>query len=253
MINKEKELLKNLGYFYRNVLGSKKDLFFENMSLIISGILLPSFNFCFISGNLEEKELKALEKTWRGPMILVTDMEKNFTHQKYFYHMGFQKYMSFPILYKKLLLEDFIWGNEQIQNVQDIEIKRVSNISELKDFSNVVSKVFNMESKLIIKAMKKNIIDEESSNLYVGYHNKKPICTVASLNHENKSFIWNMAILPEFRNFNLMKKMGYKMFEDNFEKNILDTYTFTTTEETEGLFKKMGAKEVGSVYLWIRQ
>ena len=253
MINKEKELLKNLGYFYRNVLGAKQDLFFENMSLIISGILLPSFNFCFISGNLQEKELKALEKTWRGPMILVTDMEKNFTHQKHFYHMGFQKYISFPILYKRLLSEDFIWGNEQIQNVQDIEIKRVSNSSELKDFSNVVSKVFNMDSKLIIKAMKKNIINEESSNLYVGYHNKKPICTVASLNHENKSFIWNMTILPEFRQSNLMKKMGYKMFEDNFEKNILDTYTFTTTEETEGLFKKMGAKEVGSVYLWIRQ
>jgi hypothetical protein len=250
---KKEDFFKSLGYFYQDVFGAKETLFLENMSLVISGIMSPAFNFCFISQDLDKKDFEILEKTWRGPMIVITDIEKNFTHQKKFYHLGFQKYTSFPILYKKLEEQDFVWGKEQTKDVQDMQVSLVDSELKLKDFCFVVAQTYEMNEKIVLDAMKKNILKSKDSNLYVGYFNERPAATVASLNHESKSFIWNMAIVPEYRKLNFMKKIGYKMFEDNFNKNILDTYTFTTAEETGGLFKKMGAKEIGDVYLWIRR
>jgi hypothetical protein len=250
----EKEIFfKNLGYFYQDVFGAKETLFLENMSLVISGIMSPVFNFCFINKDLDKEDFEILEKTWRGPMIVITDIEKNFTYQKKFYHLGFQKYTSFPILYKKLEEQDFVWGKEQTKDVQSMQVVLTNDEKKLKDFCLVVSETYKLNEKIILNAMKKNILESKNSNLYVGYFNEKPIATVASLNHENKSFIWNMAIVPEYRKLNFMKKIGYKMFEDNLNNNIFDTYTFTTAEETSGLFKKMGAKEIGDVYLWIRK
>jgi hypothetical protein len=250
----EKEVFfRNLGYFYQDVFGARETLFLENMSLIISGTMSPVFNFCFIAQHLSKKDFEVLEKTWHGPMIIATDIEKTLTYQKQFGNLGFQKYTSFPILYKKIEEQDLAWGKEQTKNVQDIEVKLVDDQDRLKDFCFVVASTYNINEKIILNSMKKDILENNNSNLYVGYFNKKPISTIASLNHNNKGFVWNMAIVSEYRKLNFMKKMGYRMLKDNFNSNVLDMYTFTTAEETDGLFKKMGAKEIGDICLWIRK
>jgi hypothetical protein len=253
MSSLEDVFFKNVGYFYQDVFGAKETLFLENMSLVISGIMSPLFNFCFISDNIEKKDFEVLEKTWRGPMTIIIDKEKDFNYQKHFYHLGFKKYTSFPILYKKIEEKDFVWARKEISNVEDLEVKLINNDDKLKDFCSVVSKTFSINEKIILGSMKKNILTNKRSNFYVGYFDKIPVATVASLNNKDKAFIWNMAIVPEYRKLKFMKKIGYRMIEDNFNSGVFDTYTFTTVEETAGLFQKMGAKKIGEVHLWIRK
>lgn len=253
MIEKENYLLKKIAYFYENILGSKETVVLNNISFVVSGVLNSSLNICSSYGYIGSDELDALEKTWNGPMTILTNIENNFIFAKKFSSLGFFKYTSFPILYKKLEGTDFDWGREQIKDVSDIFVKKVESSKELTDFADISGKVYNLSEKDILSAMKKNILDVEDTSLYIGYFEDKPISTVASLTNEQDCFIWNMSIIPEFRKSNIMKKMGYKMFEDNFNKDIINTYTFTTAPETQGLFKKMGAKQIGDVYLWIRQ
>jgi hypothetical protein len=253
MIEKENKLLQEIANFYQNVLGSKEVLILDNISFVISGILNPSFNICSLYGHIGSEELDALEKTWRGPMTILTNIENNFAFSKTFYRFGFVKYMSFPILYKKLELSDFDWGKQQIKNVDGVVVKRVESLEDLQNFSKVCGSVYNLPESSILSAMKKNILDKKETSLYVGYFNNTPIASVASLNSGEDCFIWNMSIIPEFRKSNIMKKMGYEMFQNNFKNKVLNTYTFTTAPETAGLFKKMGAEKIGDVYLWIRQ
>jgi len=194
-----------------------------------------------------------LKKTWLGPMTIMTNIENNFIFSKNFYSLGFIKYGKFPILYKKLEKTDFDWGRNQIKDVKNILVKKVESSKGLNDFANISENVYGLPSSSILSAMKNDIVEKENTSLYVGYYKENPIATLASLSHNEDCFVWNMSIVPEFRSSNIMKKMGYVMFEDNFNKNIFNTYTFTTAVETEGLFKKMGAKQIGDVYLWIRK
>lgn len=247
-----KNIIKKMSLFYEDIFGSKIVHRGENISYSVSGINNSSFNFAFVSDILSTQELIKMNKDWPGPITIITNSYNDRYNSKIFEMFGFKRYSSFPFLYKKIESKDLMWQKEKISEIENIEIVKVKNKKHLKDFSDISEKVYGIEASMMISSMNKEILNSKKTDIFVGYYNELPIATVTSLHDNESSFIWNMAIVPEFQKNGFMKKMGSVFFHHNYEKGILETYTYTTAKESETLFKSFGSEEIDKVFLWIR-
>lgn len=227
--------------FTQNFIGSSFHMT-NNVSIYKSGIDHWSMNYCFVDGEISDKDLNFIKEKFDVSGILFSKekIDDHILEIESFHPVG-----PFPLMLREEV-PDFYTAPVY----DDMEILTVREYPMIfSDFLDVFCDIRNLNSDEIKQKINIDSLTKEN-HFFVAYMSDNPVGIFYAISNDFDAFIIDASVKESYRNTGVLNAMAKKAKEEALKNEILNFYSIPTSDFSVRVMDDQGYKTIGAYHFW---